>query len=71
MKSLIGWNQRFAKGDIRVEINPVKAFSDNYIWVMEEGTEAVIVDPGEAEGVLRYLEEQALDFYKKTIIMII
>ena len=60
MKSLIGWNQRFAKGDIRVEINPVKAFSDNYIWVMEEGTEAVIVDPGEAEGVLRYLEEQAL-----------
>ena len=43
-----------------MEINPVKAFSDNYIWVMEEGTEAVIVDPGEAEGVLRYLEEQAL-----------
>uniref|UniRef100_UPI0035A0CC4D hydroxyacylglutathione hydrolase family protein n=1 Tax=Jeotgalibaca porci TaxID=1868793 RepID=UPI0035A0CC4D len=44
-----------------MEINPVKAFSDNYIWVMEEGAEAVIVDPGEAGDVLAYLDKKALN----------
>ncbi|ALV22386.1 hydroxyacylglutathione hydrolase [Carnobacterium antarcticum] len=43
-----------------MNIHPIKAFSDNYIWVIEEGTEAVVVDPGEAEGVMDYLEEQQL-----------
>lgn len=43
-----------------MNINPIKAFSDNYIWVIEEGKNAVVVDPGEYEGVLRYLEEKQL-----------
>ena len=43
-----------------MNINFVKAFSDNYIWILEEGTEAVVVDPGEAEQVLDYLEEKQL-----------
>ena len=41
-------------------IHPIKAFSDNYIWCIQEETEAVIVDPGEAKGVLDYLEEKQL-----------
>ncbi len=41
-------------------IEPVKAFSDNYIWVIEEKNEAVVVDPGEAEGVLDHLKEKDL-----------
>lgn len=44
-----------------MNIHPIKAFSDNYIWMIEEGTEAVVVDPGEAEGVMDYLEEQQLN----------
>ena len=44
-----------------MQINSVKAFSDNYIWVMEEGAEAVIVDPGEAGDVLAYLDKKALN----------
>lgn len=44
-----------------MNIHPVKAFSDNYIWVVEKDSKAIIVDPGEAEGVLAYLEENALD----------
>ncbi|WP_313468319.1 hydroxyacylglutathione hydrolase [Carnobacterium sp.] len=44
-----------------MNIYPIKAFSDNYIWMIEEGTEAVVVDPGEAEGVMDYLEEQQLN----------
>ena len=43
-----------------MKINPVKAFSDNYIWVIEEGKDAVIVDPGEYKAVLHYLEENQM-----------
>ena len=41
-------------------IHPIKAFSDNYIWCIQEETEVVVVDPGEAKGVLDYLEEKQL-----------
>ena len=41
-------------------IHPIKAFSDNYIWCIQEETGAVVVDPGEAKGVLDYLEEKQL-----------
>lgn len=43
-----------------MKIHPIKAFSDNYIWIIEEGTEAVVVDPGEAGRVIDYLEEKQL-----------
>ena len=41
-------------------IHPIKAFSDNYIWCIQEETEAVVVDPGTAKDVLDYLEEKQL-----------
>ena len=41
-------------------IHPIKAFSDNYIWCIQEETEAVVVDPGKAKVVLDYLEEKQL-----------
>lgn len=44
-----------------MEINYIKAFSDNYIWVMEEGPDAIVVDPGESKGVLSYLKEKQLN----------
>ncbi|WP_028273372.1 hydroxyacylglutathione hydrolase [Atopococcus tabaci] len=43
-----------------MKIHPIKAFSDNYIWLMEEGAAVIVIDPGEAKGVLAYLEEQQL-----------
>lgn len=43
-----------------MHIYPVKAFSDNYIWVIEEGQEAVVVDPGESEGVIKHLKDKKL-----------
>lgn len=43
-----------------MNIYPIQALSDNYIWIIEEGREAVVVDPGEAEGVLDLLEEYQL-----------
>lgn len=43
-----------------MNIYPIQALSDNYIWIIEEGREAVFVDPGEAEGVIDLLEEYQL-----------
>ncbi|WP_034551552.1 hydroxyacylglutathione hydrolase [Carnobacterium funditum] len=43
-----------------MNIHLIKAFSDNYIWIIEEGIEAVVVDPGEAEHVMDYLEGKQL-----------
>lgn len=44
-----------------MNVQPIKALSDNYIWVIKEGIKAVVVDSGEAEGVMHYLEEHQLD----------
>lgn len=43
-----------------MNIYPIQALSDNYIWIIEEGSEAVVVDPGEADGVIDLLEEYQL-----------
>lgn len=41
------------------EVTAVRAFSDNYIWVLSAGDEArvAVVDPGDAAPVRRYLEQ--------------
>ena len=41
-------------------IHAVPAFKDNYIWVLEDGTNAVAVDPGEAKPVDEFLESRHL-----------
>lgn len=42
-------------------IEPIKAFTDNYIWCIHDKTNAVIVDPGDAEVVIRYLNSKKLN----------
>ena len=41
-------------------IEPVPAFKDNYIWLLTRGSEAAIVDPGDADPVIRALEQYSL-----------
>jgi hydroxyacylglutathione hydrolase len=41
-------------------IHPVPAFKDNYIWVLEEGGNAVAVDPGDAAPVEDFLARRGL-----------
>ena len=43
------------------EIFPIKALSDNYVWILVEGEQAIIVDPGEAKPVLETFNELKLD----------
>ncbi|MDQ3061113.1 MAG: hydroxyacylglutathione hydrolase [Pseudomonadota bacterium] len=39
---------------------PIPAFTDNYLWLLHDGKRALVVDPGEAEPVLRTLAEHGL-----------
>ena len=41
-------------------IIPVRAFTDNYIWLLREGSRAAVVDPGDAQPVLDYVEREGL-----------
>ena len=38
-----------------LNIKPILALNDNYIWVIQKEDQAVIVDPAEAEPVLALL----------------
>jgi hydroxyacylglutathione hydrolase len=37
-------------------IHAVPAFKDNYIWMIEDGGNAVAVDPGDAAPVERFVD---------------
>ncbi len=41
-------------------IDPIAAFTDNYIWCLHDGTNAWVVDPGEAGPVIEYLAPRRL-----------
>ena len=41
-------------------IIPIPAFSDNYIWLLREGGDAVVVDPGDAGPVIEFLGREGL-----------
>lgn len=41
-------------------IVPIRAFQDNYIWCIQRGDKAAIVDPGDAAPVLAHLRDKGL-----------
>lgn len=43
-----------------IDVIPVCAFSDNYIWTIRDRTHAVVVDPGDAKPAIEYLEGEGL-----------
>ncbi len=43
-----------------MQIIPLPAFRDNYIWTLQERGAAVVVDPGDAGPVMAYLDERGL-----------
>ena len=44
-----------------LEIVPVNAFKDNYIWTLRGAKHAAVVDPGEARPVLEFLAREKLE----------
>lgn len=52
-----------------MQVQPVSAFNDNYIWMLINETqhETICIDPGEAKPVLDFLQREGLDL--KAIIL--
>ncbi len=40
---------------------PIPAFTDNYFWCLDNGLDAIVVDPGDATPVLAWLKSQRLN----------
>jgi len=43
-----------------LKITPIPALADNYIWLLQQGNEAICIDPGEAAPVEGYLKAHGL-----------
>lgn len=43
-----------------IDVIPLRAFRDNYIWCLRNATHAAVVDPGDAKPVLDYLASEGL-----------
>ncbi len=39
-----------------LQVWPIPAFDDNYIWCIHDGSSALVVDPGDAKPTLEYLK---------------
>ncbi len=44
-----------------LQVWPIPAFDDNYIWCVHDGNSALVVDPGDANPVLEYLLNSGLN----------
>ena len=49
---------------IMLKITPIQALADNYIWLLQQGNEAVCIDPGEAAPVIGYLKAHGLALHQ-------
>ncbi len=49
-----------------LDITPIPAFDDNYIWLLRNpgGVAAAVVDPGDEEPVLEVLGRQGLELLR-------
>lgn len=43
-----------------MKLIPIPAFDDNYIWMLHDGRQALVVDPGDADPVLAALQHGGL-----------
>ena len=43
-----------------MKLIPLPAFQDNYLWLLHDGQRALVVDPGDAQPVLSFLERNDL-----------
>ena len=44
-----------------LNVNPIPAFTDNYIWAIVYGNSCIVVDPGDSSPVFDFLKSNNLD----------
>ena len=55
-----GWYHRTMDKNTLLQVWPIPAFDDNYIWCIHDGKSALLVDPGDAAPALNYLMQNKL-----------
>jgi hydroxyacylglutathione hydrolase len=43
-----------------IQIDPIPAFTDNYFWALRAGAQCAVVDPGDAQTVIDWLDQRGL-----------
>lgn len=43
-----------------MKIEAIKSFQDNYIWIISNKNHAVVVDPGDAEPVINFIQDKQI-----------
>ncbi|AMO21622.1 hydroxyacylglutathione hydrolase [Ramlibacter solisilvae] len=43
-----------------MKLIPLPAFQDNYLWLLHDGQRALVVDPGDAQPVMAFLQSEGL-----------
>ena len=43
-----------------VQVLPISAYDDNYVWLLRDEHSCLVVDPGDAQPVIAYLKEHSL-----------
>ena len=46
---------------MQIQIIPIPAFKDNYIWLVHNGNAGLVIDPGDAQPVISYLKKLGLN----------
>ena len=41
-----------------INIEPIKAFEDNYIWLMTTNEGSIVIDPGECVNLIKIIEQK-------------
>ena len=44
-----------------INIEPIKAFNDNYIWLVTTNEGSIVIDPGESKNTLDSLKNKQID----------
>ena len=44
-----------------LSVEPIKAYEDNYIWLVSTNEGSIVVDPGESERIIKAIDENTID----------
>ena len=43
-----------------LSVEPIKAYDDNYIWLVSTNEGSIVVDPGESERIIKASDENRI-----------
>ncbi len=44
-----------------LSVEPIKAYEDNYIWLVTTNEGSIVIDPGESSKIIKLIDEKKID----------